>query len=62
MIFGYRNAFLYPQRVFLPKVHDLVEDRGDFKDPELVERLTTQATGFIDFVERIKGVSLRVKS
>jgi NAD(P)H-dependent FMN reductase len=62
MIFGYRNAFLYPQRVFLPKVNDVVDDRGDFKDPEIVGRLTAQATGFIDFVERIKGVSLHAKS
>lgn len=60
-IFGYRNAFLYPERVFLPKVNDLLDGEGRFTDPEIRERLQEQATGFIDFVERLKGVKLRGK-
>src|SRR5262245_35984190 len=60
-IFGYRNAFLYPERVFLPHINDLLDDNGKFTDTEILERLTSQATGFIDFVERLKGVKLRQK-
>jgi NAD(P)H-dependent FMN reductase len=59
MIFGYRNAFLFPERVFLPKVNDLLDAQGGFTQPDLAERLKTQAAGFVDFVERLKGVKLR---
>ena len=57
-IFGYRNAYLFPERVFLPKVNDLLNDAGKIKDPEILARLHAQAVGFVDFVEKIKGVSL----
>jgi NAD(P)H-dependent FMN reductase len=52
LIFGYRNAFLYPERVFLPKINDLLDGEGKLKDPDLRERLKAQAVGFIDFVAR----------
>src|SRR6266545_2635366 len=58
-IFGYRNAFLYPNRVFLPNVGDLLDDNGRLKDSEALERLKSQANGFIDFVQKLKGISLR---
>ena len=60
-IFGYRNAHLYPERVFLPKINDLLDANSRFTDPEIIERLTAQATGFVEFVERVKGVNLRKK-
>jgi NAD(P)H-dependent FMN reductase len=58
-IFGYRNAFLFPERVFLPNIGELLDSAGRLKDPELVERLRRQAISFIDFVEKLKGVRLR---
>lgn len=58
-IFGYRNAFIFPERVFLPQIGNLLDDSGRLKDAELVGRLEKQATGFIDFVEKLKGVKLR---
>ncbi len=60
-VFGYRNAHLYPERVFLPKINDLLDADGRITNPELLERLTEQARGFIDFVERIKNVRLRTE-
>ena len=51
-IFGYRNAYLYPERVFLPQIYDLLDDSGRLKDAELLGRLKAQADGFTDFVER----------
>jgi len=48
-IFAYRNAYIYPERVFLPKINDLLDGKGRLTDPELVERLTVQARGFIEF-------------
>jgi NAD(P)H-dependent FMN reductase len=61
MIFGYRNAFLYPGRVFLPRVDDVLDDDGSLKDADVLERLVEQAKGFVDFVERVRGVKLRKK-
>ena len=59
MIFGYRNAHLFPERVFLPRIHELLNDQGEFKEAEMPGRLNRQAAGFVDFVERVKGVKLR---
>ena len=58
-IFGYRNAFVYPERVFLPQINRLLNDAGRLNDAEIVSRLEKQAKGFIDFVERIKDIKLR---
>ncbi|HXG47551.1 MAG TPA: NADPH-dependent FMN reductase [Methylomirabilota bacterium] len=58
-IFGYRNAYLFPERVFLPGIGNLLDESGRLKNPELIERLKTQAQGFIAFVEQLKGIKLR---
>ena len=58
-IFGYRYAFIYPERVFLPAINDLLDARGRLKDAELLGRLKTQANGFVDFVEKLKAIKLR---
>jgi NAD(P)H-dependent FMN reductase len=58
-IFGYRNAFVFPGRVFLPQINSLLDESGQLKDAELIERLQKQAEGFVDFVEKLKGVKLR---
>src|SRR3954466_4878458 len=55
LIFGYRNAFLYPQRVFLPNINDLLDDSGKFKSSAMRDRLRGQARGFIKFVEHVKN-------
>lgn len=60
-IFGYRNAFMYPERVFLPKIEELLNDAGRIRDPEVLARLHAQAAGFVDFVEKIRGITLRPK-
>jgi len=58
-IFGYRNAFIYPERVFLPQIHSLLDQNGRLTNPELLERLQKQAAGFVDFVEKVKQINLR---
>jgi chromate reductase, NAD(P)H dehydrogenase (quinone) len=58
-IFSYRNAYLYPERVFLPQINNLLDASGRIKDAELLGRLQAQADGFIDFVERLKNVKSR---
>ncbi len=59
LIFGYRNGFIYPERVFMPHVDQLLDGNGRLKDASLVERLKKQATGYVEFVEHIKQVKLR---
>jgi len=58
-IFGYRNAFIYPERVFISHVHTLIDDAGRLKSTELLARLQSQAEGFISFVERLNQIKLR---
>ncbi len=58
LIFGYRNAYLYPERVFLPQINGKLGPDGRLTDPELVERLKNQAAGFVKFVESVKGIKL----
>jgi chromate reductase, NAD(P)H dehydrogenase (quinone) len=54
-IFSYRNAHIFPVRVFLPQIYNLLDDAGKIKDAELYERLHAQAAGFAKFIEKIKG-------
>ena len=61
LIFGYRNAYIYPERVFLPEINDLLDAKGRLTSADLLERLTKQAEGFVDFVERLQAVKLRGK-
>ncbi|TAL02759.1 MAG: NAD(P)H-dependent oxidoreductase [Verrucomicrobia bacterium] len=58
-IFGYRNAYIYPERVFMPGIGKLLDDNGRLTDAELLGRLKKQAEGFTGFVEKIQGVKLR---
>jgi NAD(P)H-dependent FMN reductase len=58
-IFGYRNAYLYPERVFMPGIGKLMDANGRLQDADLLERLGKQADGFVTFVEKLQGVKLR---
>lgn len=53
-IFGYRNAYIYPDRVFLPGINGLLEQDGRLTDPDLLGRLKQQAEGFVSFVQRLR--------
>ena len=53
-IFGYRNAHIFNERVFLPGIRDLLDERGRLQDAELIKRLRNQAEGFVDFAKRLK--------
>ncbi len=61
-IFGYRNAFIYPVRVFFPGINDLLDDNGYLTNDEMLGRLKAQAEGYIEFVECLKKTSLRKKA
>ena len=58
-IFGYRNALIYPERVFMPGIGRLLDESGQFTNGEMEERLAKQAEGFVGFVETLRAKQLR---
>jgi NAD(P)H-dependent FMN reductase len=54
-IFGYRNAHLFPERVFLPGIGGALGEDGKLSDETLRKRLTDQATGFLKFVGKLQA-------
>ncbi|MDE0118764.1 MAG: NAD(P)H-dependent oxidoreductase [Bdellovibrionales bacterium] len=56
-IMGYRNAFIYPQRVFLQNVSELLCD-GTIKDQEIRDLLGQQAEGFLKFISALEEKKL----
>ena len=57
MVFAYRNAYLFNRRVFIPNSYSVLNEEGDFKDPELRERLELQAEKFLAFTKAIKSLA-----
>ena len=54
-IFGYRNAYLFPERVFMPRINQSLDAQGRITDAELLARLRTQQEGFVEFVRKLKA-------
>jgi NAD(P)H-dependent FMN reductase len=54
-IFGYRNAKIFPERVFMPGINKLLDEAGRFTSPDIEKRLEKQAAGFVGFVETLRG-------
>jgi NAD(P)H-dependent FMN reductase len=54
-IFGYRNAHLFPERVFLPGIGSSLSEEGRLSDEALVARLKAQAAGFCNFVAKLRS-------
>ena len=50
-IFGYRNAFVFPERVFIPKVNEKLDAQGMMTDADIVKKLESQVKGFIAFAD-----------
>jgi chromate reductase len=49
MVFSYRNAHVYPDRVFIPSVRDKLDAAGQVTDSAIAERLARQTKGFAQF-------------
>lgn len=60
-VFGYRNAFIYPQRVFLMNVHKVMKD-GALIDPVMQDLLKAQVVGFQKFCKALKDAKLDANS
>jgi len=55
MIFGYRNAHTFPERVFIPGIGQQLGADGKLKDASLDERLAKQCVGFARFADVISN-------
>ena len=53
-VFSYRNAHNFPQRVFIPFAHKVVDPASGVTDPDFETRLQNQAQSFIQFCKLIK--------
>ncbi len=60
-VFGYRNSFIYPQRVFLINVHKNMM-QGEPTEPAMRDLLRSQAEGFQKFVAALKVAGLDANS
>ena len=49
LIFGYRNAHVFPDRVFVPSIGQKLDPAGNLTDPSIDQRLAKQVAGFASF-------------
>jgi chromate reductase, NAD(P)H dehydrogenase (quinone) len=54
MIFGYRNAHIFPDRVFIPGIVQKFDAAGNFGDVAVNERLAKQAAGFARYAAHVQ--------
>ncbi len=61
MILGYRNAFIYPERIFLTNVWNTIKD-GKINDPIVHDLLEKQILGFQKFTHALSSHKLDANS
>jgi NAD(P)H-dependent FMN reductase len=54
-VFGYRNAHIFPERVFISRVNENFDDEEGIKDQFQHQLLKDQINGFPDFVRNLQG-------
>ena len=56
-VFGYRNAFNFPRRVFIPAVHEVADSEKGITDQDIKNRLSEQADQFLKFCRSLGKLS-----
>jgi len=51
-ICAYRNAYIYPERVFLNFINKAVDEEGKPTDPDTLKLLESEIKGFVEFARR----------
>jgi chromate reductase, NAD(P)H dehydrogenase (quinone) len=51
---GYRNAYMFPNRIFIGAVHKAFSPDGQLTDPALRERFSAQAKDFVAFATALR--------
>lgn len=52
-VFGYRNAFIYPERIFIHNVWKQISADGEIADPIIQKLLDQQTRGFVTFIKAL---------
>jgi NAD(P)H-dependent FMN reductase len=54
-VFKYRNAFLFNERIFLPRIQDQIDSNGNFTQPLVAQLVDSQVKNFIRFCKAVKS-------
>lgn len=57
-ILGFRNAFIYPERVFITNIHKALDASGQLTDAMIVDLIKAQAKGFSAFTRALVAAHL----
>lgn len=61
-IFGYRNAFIFPERIFIMNAHKVLGANGEPQDEMIKQLLVKQVAGFRKFAEALAAFKLDANS
>lgn len=54
-IFSYRNAYIYPEKIFMPGISNAWDSHGKLSNSDWVKRLEEQAKGFSEFANKFSA-------
>lgn len=60
-VFGFRNAYIFPIRIFLTDIYNVLKE-GEIADKRLLQLLETQVDGFTRFVRALQSEQLDANS
>lgn len=60
-VVGYRNAYVFPERVFIPRIHKNFDDEKGILNSFQQELLELQVKNFVQFINKLKGEEDREK-
>lgn len=61
-VFGYRNAFIYPERVFISNVGAIFDKAGNFTDERVLQLMKSQVKGFQAFTKALGSAGIDANS
>lgn len=61
-VMGYRNAFMYPERIFFRDAPAHLKDTNTVKDAVLSDLFHRQCSGFVKFIHALKAAGLDANS
>ncbi len=56
-VFGYRNAFVFPERIFIQNVWNVLKE-GNLEDPMVNDLLNKQVEGFVRYIRALRSEKL----
>ena len=56
-VFGYRNAFMFPERLFLPNIYGELDENADPTTPLLKDLAESQVRNFVAFCHAVSPMA-----